>query len=249
MVVGALAMLVVPLRADSIPDSSGDRPNEIVEKYLSAVQEEQRHPEDVSMDVDIDAKLPRLKKSGKLHALRFVSKLGQIVYRGLQFQGDDTIKRDVIARYLTAEKEARNGYAESIAVTPENYKFKFKGTADYAGDTAYVFQVSPRKKRLGLYKGELWIDAKTYLPLREWGELVRNPSVFLKNVYFVRDYVIFDGRSVPRRLISDVDTRLIGKAELTIWFNNYCLGGRALAASNTSGGEPAIAQADGAQPR
>jgi hypothetical protein len=48
--------------------------------------------------------------------------------------------------------------------------------------------------------------------------------VFLKNVYFVRDYYIWEGRSIPRRIISDVTTRLVGKAQLTIWFNNYAMG-------------------------
>jgi hypothetical protein len=233
---------------NSVTEATALRPNDIVERYLSAVEAEKGHPEDLSMDVEIDAKLPRLKKSGKLRALKFVSRLGQIVYQGLRFEGDDTVKRDVIARYLTAEKEARSEYASSIAITPQNYKFKYKGTTDYAGDTAYVFQVTPRAKRIGLFKGEVWIDAKTYLPLREWGELAKNPSVFLKNVYFVRDYFIYDGRSIPRRMISDIDTRLVGKAELTIWFDNYCLGRRALAA-NTSGGEGQISQAEGAQPR
>jgi hypothetical protein len=220
----ALFVFSVSLFADSIPEGDAVRPNEMIQRYVSAVENGKETSEDVSMSIEIEAKLPRLKKSGKLHALRFVSKLGQIVYRGLQFEGDDMVKKDVIARYLTAEKEARSDYSGSIAITPENYKFRYKGTTDYAGDTAYVFQVTPKKKRVGLFKGELWIDSKTYLPLREWGELVKNPSVFLKNVYFVRDYFVYDGRSIPRRIISDVDTRLIGKAQLTIWFDNYSLG-------------------------
>ena len=33
----------------------------------------------------------------------------------------------------------------------------------------YVFQVTPRKKRAGLFKGEIWIDAATYLRVQETG--------------------------------------------------------------------------------
>lgn len=196
------------------------------------------------MEVDIDAKLPKLKKEGRLHALKFISRLGQIVYRAVRFEGDDTVKNDVIARYLTAEKEAQTALRGSLDITPQNYKFKFKGTADWAGQKAYVLQVTPREKRQGLYKGELWLDSQTYLPLREWGELVKNPSVFLKNVYFVRDYFIYEGRSIPRRIISDVDTRLVGRAELTIWFNNISVGERGQAGSTPSGNG---AQADQAE--
>ena len=210
--------------ADSLPELSSPSPAEILDRYLSAMQAEQARAQDLSMEMDIDAKLPRLRRSGRLQALKFIPRLGQIVYRIIRFEGDETVKRDVIARYLTAEKEARSKLAGSMSLTPRNYRFKYKGTADWAGQTAYVFQVSPREKRLGLFKGELWIDSKTYLPLREWGELVKNPSVFLKNVYFVRDYYIWEGHSIPRRIISDVSTRLVGKAQLTIWFNNYALG-------------------------
>ncbi len=192
-------------------------PADAVSRYVSAVQAQQK--EDLAMEVDIDAKVPRLKKEGRLRALRFISRLGQITYRILRFEGDNTVKRDVIARYLTAEQQAKSEYSTSMSITPQNYKFKYKGTADYAGKMAYVFQVTPQKKRVGLFKGELWIDSTTFLPLREWGEMVKNPSVFLKNVYFVRDYYIQNGVAMPRRLISDVDTRLVGKVQLTIWFD------------------------------
>ena len=233
--------------AGSVADANADADGapQIVERYLSALQAENSRPQDVSMEVDIDAKLPRLNKQGRLHAFKFISRLGQIVYRAVRFEGDDTVKNDVIARYLTAEKEAQSALRGSLAITPENYKFKYKGTADWAGQTAYVLQVTPREKRLGLFKGELWVDSETYLPLREWGELVKNPSVFLRKVSFVRDYFIYEGRAIPRRIISDVDTRLVGRAELTIWFNNISLGER-VQAFRVLNGDVQPSQGDGA---
>lgn len=213
---GAVEPAVVP--ASDSPTAG------IVERYVTAIQGQQLHPKAVSMEVDMDAQLPGLKKHGRFHALRFITKVGQIFYNRSRYEGDSTVKKEVIARYLEAEAQAREGYANSIAITPANYRFKFKGFADYGGRPAYVLQVTPFKKRVGLFKGELWIDQQTYLPLREWGELVKNPSVFLKNVYFVRDYYIYDGISIPRRLISEVRTRLVGRAQLTIWFDNYKLG-------------------------
>lgn len=230
---GALAVFAVviaPAWADSesasAPYPSSIQPAEIVQRYVEAIRVQQSHPQPVSMEVDMDAKLPRLKKWGRLHALRFITRVGQIFYppRNMSYEGDITIKKEVIARYLQAEKEARNDEAGSMAVTPANYRFKWRGPGDYAGSPVWVFQVSPRHRRLGLYKGELWIDQQTYLPLREWGELVKNPSVFLKNVYFVRDYVINDGVSMPRRLISDIQTRLVGRAQLTIWYGHVKVG-------------------------
>jgi hypothetical protein len=198
--------------------------SEVLERYVKAMQLQESHPQAVSMDVDMDADLPKLKKHGRFHAFRFITRVGQVFYDKRRFEGDSTIKKEVIGRYLQAEKSAQSEYGAAVSVTPANYKFKYKGMADYAGRPAYVFEVSPKKKEIGLYKGELWVDKETDLPLRQWGELVRNPSMFLKNVYFVRDYQIYDGVSVPRRLISDVSTRLVGNAHLVIWYENYQMG-------------------------
>jgi hypothetical protein len=243
-VLAVFSSLVV--RAAAPPPPAAPSPaGEIVDHYLSAVQAQQQRSQPLSMEVDIDASLPRLKKQGKLHAFRFITRLGRIFYDKPDYVGDNTVKKEVIARYLQAESQARTDYAGSLAITPENYRFKYRGTTDYAGRTAYVLQVQPRKKRVGLFRGELWVDKATYLPLREWGELVKNPSVFLKSVYFVRDYMIWDGISVPRRLISDVDTRLVGRAQLTVWFENVKVGDQAPQSAG-GGMESRVALADGA---
>ena len=85
---------------------------------------------------------------------------------------------------------------------------------------AYVFQVSPRKKRLGLFKGEVWLDAKTYLPILEKGRLVKNPSVFFRKVDFERDFEIQNGAAVPAHMSSTIDTRLVGKINLNVAYSN-----------------------------
>jgi hypothetical protein len=71
----------------------------------------------------------------------------------------------------------------------------------------------------------------------------------LKSVYFVRDYYIYDGISMPRRLISDVKTRLVGRAQLTIWYDNYKVGegDQAASAALSGGGAPQVALSESAQ--
>ena len=196
----------------------------IVESYCAASRDQAQLMKDASMDVEIAASLPRLKKQGRLHALRHISALGRITYEKLRFEGDGTIKNQVIARYLTAEAEAQQGPA-SMAVTPDNYKFKYKGRSQLDGRDTYVFQVTPKQKRSGLFKGDVWIDSATYLRVQESGYLVKSPSIFLKRVAFVRTYSIRDGISVPRQVQSVVETRLVGKAELTIDFLNFSIDG------------------------
>ena len=60
--------------------------------------------------------------------------------------------------------------------------------------------------------------------MHESGRMVKSPSIFLKQVDFVQDYEIRDGVSIPVRMHTIVDTRLIGKAELTVDFRNVALG-------------------------
>lgn len=191
----------------------------IVGKYIDATHAQQEALRGEQMHVDIDAKLPKLEKQGKLQALRNISRLGQITYHLLGFSGDNTVKQEVIARYLAAETEARDSGA--IAITPANYKFKYKGPTVYEGRVAHILQITPKRKEVGLFKGELWVDAETGMPLRESGQFVKNPSIFLKKVEFVREYEIQDGVAFPKHIESTVDTRLVGKAELEVSFSNF----------------------------
>jgi hypothetical protein len=193
----------------------------IVENYCTASRAQERALQGASMDVEFDASLPKLKQHGRLHALRRISPLGLIKYERLRFEGDGTVNHQVITRYLTAEAESQREQSPSLAVNPQNYNFKYKGLNRLDGRDVHVFQVAPKQKRQGLFKGEVWIDARTYLRVQESGYLVKNPSIFLKKVAFVRKYEIRDGISVPRQVLSVVETRLVGTAELTIDFTNF----------------------------
>ena len=102
-------------------------PSAIVEHYCAASRSEAQLLEGATMDVEIAASLPRLQKQGRLHALRHISELGRITYEKLRFEGDNTVKSQVIARYLAAEAEAQSGQSPSLEVIPANYKFKYKG--------------------------------------------------------------------------------------------------------------------------
>src|SRR5262249_16001928 len=129
-------------------------PDVIVENYCSVARDHEHSLDGASMEVDIDASLPKLKKHGRLHALRRISALGRITYDHLRFEGDRAVKNDVIARYLTAESEAQKNTSLKLDVTPANYRFKYKASIGDDGRDVYVFQVTPRKKRVGLYRGE-----------------------------------------------------------------------------------------------
>ena len=193
--------------------------DQIVSKYLTATQEQQAAMRGVSMHVDIDAEVPKLQSKGKLQALRYISKLGKITYNALGFSGDKRVRNEVIARYLSAETQSQTG--PDLSITPTNYKFKYKGLQNHDGEDVYVLQVSPRHKKVGLFKGELWVDPQTCMPLRESGRLVKSPSIFLKKIEFVRTYLIKDGLAVPQHIESKVQTRIFGPVNVSVDFSDF----------------------------
>jgi hypothetical protein len=175
------------------------------------------------MEVEINAKIPKWKKAGQAHALRLISKLGKVTFSAIHLTGDDTVKKEVIARYLETEQQPRD--FQSMAINPANYKFKYKGLRETPeGRHVQVFQLTPRQKAVGLFKGELWLDETTGLPVRESGRFVKSPSFWLKSVDFVREYEVEDGIAVPKHIESSIDTRIAGVAEIGINFSNFSKG-------------------------
>jgi len=213
---------------DWADDTSGPS-KAIIDKYLQATTLQVAPP---SVELEINASVPKLQEHGRLRALRKISKVGKITYRVLGFQGDNTVKKEVIGRYLQAEQQSQGD--PGLTLTPANYKFKLKGQRQVQDhEMVYVFQVAPRKKRVGLFKGEMWLDAVSFLPVLEKGRLVKNPSIFFKKVDFERAFAIQNGVSVPAHMSSTIDTRVVGKVELDISYTTVAEGTDDDAASET----------------
>ena len=49
---------------------------------------------------------------------------------------------------------------------------------------------------------------------------MKNPSVFIKKMEFIRDYEIRDGVAYLKRMESHTDTRIVGRADLNIEYAN-----------------------------
>ena len=215
----SIAGSVLLLTALSSAAATDDANLDVIGKYLDATRVQQETLRGSQMEVSIDARLPRLEKQGRWRALRIVPRLGKITYKALGFSGDTTVKQEVIARYLSMESDQHD--TNSIAITPANYKFQLKARLTQGDKHIDIFQLNPRTKKVGLFKGELWLDAETGMPVRISGQWVKSPSVFVKKVEFVQDFELQNGVSLPSHIESTVDTRVAGRAELSINFSNF----------------------------
>jgi len=203
----------------------GSPPDPVVDEYVEA----RARQDEVSYSVDmvITASIPSMGKVGRLRATRRHSDHGSLNYEQMRFEGDNLIKTNVIARYLSAEVEAQKPEAKlATQISPANYEFKQKGSEHVEGRQAVVFEVKPRKKRNGLFKGLIWVDAATRQPIKEVGKLAKLPSIWLKEISFVREYTNVNGLALPARITSKIKTRIIGEAHVTIDFENYRVDGQ-----------------------
>jgi hypothetical protein len=79
-----------------------------------------------------------------------------------------------------------------------------------------VYRITPKKKRVGLIQGELWIDAATGVAVHRAGRFVKKPSIFLRRVNIVQDTDIREGTPYVVITRLAIETRLAGRVELTI---------------------------------
>lgn len=210
----------LPVHAAPPPDAQQQFGQQVLARYFVALNEQAPRTRGVEMDFNFIAKIPKLKKEGVMLGRRIVSSLGAINFVIKSFTGDNSVKTHVIARFLANEKEVSEKPLDA-GINPKNYKFKYKRSEAYNGRHTHIYELNPRKKSVGLFKGELWIDDETALPVREAGMFVKNPSVFLKRINFTRTYEMYNGTALPAHLESTVETRIVGKAEIDIRYSNF----------------------------
>lgn len=202
-----------PPTSDTIVVNSCSPGDVALARFIATQTSKSRTPIET---IEIDASFPKLNKSGRLYAIRRIVSARHLEYQILEMFGDSMVKEQLIARYLHADRGALELTNESTAITPVNYKFAYLGTVQLRDDLAYAFRLIPRKRKLGLINGVVWIDGETGIAVRLSGYLVRNPSMFLKHVNVTREAFLRDGIVDTRSTHLLIDTRLVGSARLVV---------------------------------
>jgi hypothetical protein len=178
-------------------------------RYIASLNQRSPFTESGPVAIEIDASLPGLDKRACLFAIRETGPSERSEYQVLHVEGDSMVKQEVIARYLSAQVRAEALPLSSVLITPANYKFHYAGSIHTFGTLLYVFQIRPRKKRVGLIQGQLWIDPITGVAVHQDGHFVKTPSVFLHRIEIVRDTSLCDGFPCVRVTHNVIDTRLV----------------------------------------
>jgi hypothetical protein len=192
----------------------------------------------------VEATLPDTAQKGRFELRRNFLAPKSLAYGAIKFVGDGFVKTNVIVRLLQSEVDhVEKGEGAQTAITGDNYKFGFKGTDYVAGQAAYVFQVRPRKKNPGLFKGKIYVDVATGHLRRAEGSMVKTPSFLVKKVDFVQDYADYGQFSLPVHIHSEAKTRLVGRAVVDITHSGYAA--KSLAQVQAESGLSAVGMGSG----
>lgn len=169
----------------------------------------------------VRADLPRSSQHGELQLERHYSVPRSLTFKTLHFVGDGFVKSNVIARLLQSEVDhVQKDDPALTAIRLENYKFSHKHTTQIAGHVVHVYQVKPRKKRPGLFKGHIYLDAYTGSLVRAEGR-ANSPSLFVKKIDFVQDFADVNGYTIPTHIHSEAKAAIVGTTVVDI-VNSDC---------------------------
>lgn len=190
--------------------------------YLNGAQRQLAELGAYSDATVIEADLPATAQHGKYELRRMYQAPRSLVFAAIRFAGDSFVKTNIITKLLQSEVEhVQKGEGAQTAITADNYKFNLKGTDTLDGRTYYRYQVKPRQKRPGLFKGFILVDAASGRLRRAEGTMVKSPSLFVKKIEFMQDYEEYGPFSLPVHIHSVAKTRLVGRAVVEIYHSGY----------------------------
>jgi hypothetical protein len=170
----------------------------------------------------IKAELPDTEQRGEFEVERHFTAPHTLEFKAVQYNGDGFVKANVITRVLQSEVDhVQKDDLSLTAISMANYKFSYKGTARLDDRTVHVYQLKPRKKRIGLFKGRIFLDVHTGSLARAEGSAAKSPSFFVKKIEFRQDYADFGSFTFPVHIHSETRARIIGRAILDIYHRDY----------------------------
>jgi len=170
----------------------------------------------------IRAQLPDTSQSGEYEVQQHYSAPRTLAFKAVRFTGDAFVKTNVITRLLQSEVDHLQKDDPALnAISPANYKFSYKGTNELQGRTVHVYQLKPRQKRAGLFKGRIYVDVYTASLVRAEGRPVKSPSMFVKKIEFVQDYEDIGPYTFSAHIHSEATARIVGRAVVDIYQRDY----------------------------
>lgn len=115
----------------------------------------------------------------------------------------------IIGRMLEKEAEVTRDYG-ATDISPDNYDFRFLREEEASGQRCYVLELLPRRKDKNLLRGNIWVDANTYLLRRTEGQPAKAPSWWVRDVRIVLRYGDVGGMWLQTASEATARVRILG---------------------------------------
>jgi len=115
----------------------------------------------------------------------------------------------IIGRMLAKEAEVTKD-SGATDISPDNYDLRFIREEEVSGQRCYVLQLLPRRKDKNLLRGNIWVDANTYLLRRTEGQPAKAPSWWVGDVRIALRYGEVGGMWLQTASEATARVRILG---------------------------------------
>ena len=115
----------------------------------------------------------------------------------------------IVRRMLANEAEVTKDYALTD-ISADNYDFRFIREEEASGQRCYVLELLPRRKDKDLLRGNIWVDANSYLLRRIEGEPAKAPSWWVRDVRVALRYGDVGGMWLQTASEATARVRILG---------------------------------------
>jgi hypothetical protein len=120
----------------------------------------------------------------------------------------------IVRRMLEGETQIVKDY-NATDISPANYDFHFVGEDDVMGQRCYLLEIFPKREDKTLLRGNMWVDADTYLLRRMHVEPAKGPSWWLRNVRIAFFYGDVGGMWLQTASEFTTNVRIFGQHTIT----------------------------------
>jgi len=207
--------MIQHLPASDLLERRQSRPESVAfARYVASLEQQDPFTGVEPVAVLIEASLPHFYKDAQLLAIRKMGDEERSEYLIVGIVGDGAALDEVTTRYFALQQEIENLPVSSIQISPENYTFRLRGEVKTGIGSAYVYDITPKRRRAGLFRGQIWIEAGTGAEVLISGRLEGATSIG-SGVDFVRETKL-DGPGYARVTHLSFIVPLLGRSELVI---------------------------------
>jgi hypothetical protein len=198
------------------------RPEQALQAFLNHDRWQAVTLQGCTDDTLVVAVLPDTAHRGTFELQRTFAAPRSLKYTPINFTGDTFVKSEVVSRMLQAEVDhVQKNDRLQTALTEANYRFSYKGEQKSNEHAIYTYQVKPRHKKAGLFKGHIYLDARNGNLTRSEGAIVKSSSFFVRKIEFVQDYVEIRHFIFPTHLQTSAHVSVLGRVNVDVYHRDY----------------------------